>query len=109
MSNFFSLTPWTSMYIKPNGNVYPCESVGWLDHEDYCVGNIEFNTIQEMWNHAAYKKMRIEILKVNRCAAQDGQAGLDIGCTRLQLRELYNSDINFYKEQTSLTGEFPLN
>lgn len=109
MSSFFSLTPWTSMYIKPNGNVYPCESVGWFDHEDYCVGNIEFNTIEEMWNHSAYKKMRLDVLESNRCAVQDGESGLDIGCTYLQLRDLYNLDINFYKNQTSPTGDFPLN
>lgn len=109
MSSFFSLTPWTSMYIKPNGNVYPCESVGWFDHEDYCVGNIEFNTIPEMWNHPSYKKMRLDVLETNRCAVQNGESGLDIGCTYLQLRELYNLDIDFYKTQTSADGEFPFN
>ena len=109
MSSFFSLTPWTSMYIKPNGNVYPCESVGWLDHEGYCVGNIEHDTIEKMWNHPAYKKMRLDVLETNNCAVQNGQSGLNIGCTYLQLRELYNLDINFYKEGTSSSGEFPLN
>ena len=106
MSKFFSLTPWTSMYIKPNGNAYPCESVGWLGEEEYCVGNIEHNTIEEMWNHPVYKQMRLKVLATNRCAAQDGQSGLEIGCTYLQLRELYNTDINFYKENTSATGEY---
>lgn len=109
MSSFFSLTPWTSMYIKPNGNVYPCESVGWLDNEDYCAGNIESNTIEEMWNHSSYKKMRLDVLETNHCAVQNGESGLEIGCTYMQLKELYNPDINFYKNNTSAQGEFPLN
>jgi sulfatase maturation enzyme AslB (radical SAM superfamily) len=106
MSKFFSLAPWTSMYIKPNGNVYPCESVGWLEHENFCAGNIEHNSIEEMLNHPAYRQMRLDVLNTNHCAIQDGQSGLEIGCTYLQLRELYNTDINYYREHTSATGEF---
>lgn len=109
MSDFFSLTPWTSMYIKPNGNMYPCESVAWLGHESYCVGNIQTHTIENSWNSDVYKKMRLEVLETNNCVVQNQQAGLDIGCTYLQLRELYNTDINFYKNQTSSDGTFPLN
>lgn len=106
MKDFFSLTPWTSMYIKPNGNVYPCESVGWLNHETYCAGNIETHTIEELWNSDVYKKMRLDILKTKICAVEDK---LTMGCTYLQLRDRYITDFDYYKNNTDSEGNFKLN
>ena len=103
--DYFSLVPWTSIYIKPDGNAYPCESVGWKGDE-FCVGNIKNNTFEEMWNHRVYKEMRLKVINTKTCDVDDK---LTIGCTYLQNRSLYNNDLNFYKENTSIDGTFNFN
>lgn len=106
MQEYFSLVPWTGIYLRTDGNAYPCESVAWEGDNDYCVGNIQTHSFEEMWNHEVYRKMRLQVLKTKKCSIDNE---LTNSCTYLQKRHLYNQDIDYYKLNTKEDGSFLFN
>ena len=106
MQDYFSLVPWTGIYLRTDGNAYPCESVAWEGNNDYCVGNIKTHTFEEMWNHEVYRKMRLDVLRTKKCSIDNE---LTNSCTYLQKRHLYNQDIDYYKNNTAEDGFFRFN
>lgn len=57
-SKTFCLAPWMSIHTWPNGNVYPC----CLWDSNLPVGNLNKNTIDEIWNSPSLKKGRVDML-----------------------------------------------
>lgn len=103
MKDYFSLIPWTGTYIKPNGNVYPCESIAWNDDERYCVGNLLSSSLDEMWNHKVYRDIRLQVLETGTCILDNT---LKNSCTYLQTRKNLINDIEFYRKNTGVDGSF---
>lgn len=62
--------------VSPNGNVYPCETLGYPEGEDYsewCMGNVrEYDySIKKLLKNKAARKVRSRIRK-NRCHCHHG-------------------------------------
>ena len=62
-SNTFCILPWIHFYANPDGNVLPC-CIG--DHR-LPLGNVQKNSIAEIWNSDQYKLMRQNMLSGKRC------------------------------------------
>jgi MoaA/NifB/PqqE/SkfB family radical SAM enzyme len=62
-SKTFCILPWIHFYANPDGNVLPC-CIG--DHR-LPLGNVQKNSITEIWNSDPYKEMRLNMLSGNRC------------------------------------------
>lgn len=62
-SKTFCILPWIHFYANPDGNVLPC-CIG--DHR-LPLGNVQKNSITEIWNSDPYKEMRLNMLAGNRC------------------------------------------
>lgn len=62
-SKTFCILPWIHFYANPDGNVLPC-CIG--DHNTP-LGNVQENTIDEIWNNERYKSMRLKMLSGKRC------------------------------------------
>src|SRR5210317_357263 len=62
-SKTFCILPWIHVYANPDGNVLPC-CIG-----DYRMpmGNVQENTIQEIFNNEKFKTMRSKMLQGERC------------------------------------------
>lgn len=63
-SNTFCILPWIHFYANPDGDVLPC-CIG-----DYAqpLGNVQQNSINEIWNNDRYKSMRLKMLTGQRCS-----------------------------------------
>lgn len=57
-SKTFCLAPWMSIHTWPDGNVYPC--CVW--DSNLPVGNLNENTIDEIWNSPDLRESRIKML-----------------------------------------------
>lgn len=57
-SKTFCMLPWIHLHAFPNGRAYPC----CLSDYNYPLGNLHENTMREVWNSPAYKKMRYNML-----------------------------------------------
>lgn len=54
----FCILPWIHMYVNPDGNVLPCCIGDWKRP----LGNTRVNSIEEIWNSEAYKRLRLALL-----------------------------------------------
>lgn len=63
MTDTFCVLPWIHLYANPDGNVLPC-CIG-----DYRLplGNVQQNTLGEVWNSDNFKTMRINMLQGKQC------------------------------------------
>lgn len=53
------ITPWYSTAVRSNGDVLACYMFHWhLESKDQVVGNINDNTLQEIWASETFKKFR---------------------------------------------------
>jgi len=97
----FCILPWSHMYVNPDGNVLPCCIGKW----DKPLGNTKHNTIKEIWNSEAYKKLRLALLngeQPNECSQCWAHEASDVWSFRkennkkfskhLGVRELTNQD-----------------
>ena len=57
-SKYFCMAPWTHLHTQPNGDVLTC----CLAPNDQIVGNLNTNTIEEIWNSEQMKKLRRNII-----------------------------------------------
>ena len=63
VSKTFCILPWIHFYANPDGNVLPC-CIG--DHNSP-LGNVQTQSITEVWNSDSYKQMRLNMLSGDRC------------------------------------------
>lgn len=63
ISKTFCILPWIHFYANPDGNVLPC-CIG--DHNKP-LGNVQTNSIKEIWNDAPYRNMRLKMLSGENC------------------------------------------
>ena len=67
-SSTFCILPWIHIYANPDGSVLPCCIGDYRLH----LGNIQSQTIEDVWNGEKYKTMRKKMLtgeKCDECAA----------------------------------------
>jgi radical SAM protein with 4Fe4S-binding SPASM domain len=62
-SKTFCILPWIHFYANPDGNVLPC-CIG--DH-NRPLGNVQKQSIIEVWNSNSYKQMRLKMLSGEQC------------------------------------------
>ncbi len=66
-SKHFCMLPWTSLQIRPDGNVFPC----CVSDESGCLGNAKKTSIDGIWNAKKMKEIRSKMLKdkaVSECS-----------------------------------------
>ena len=103
ISKTFCILPWIHMNTWPNGNVYPCCLTDWREE----VGNLEHNTLEEIWNNGKMKELRQYMLtgkKHNNCRKcfQQEEYGLD--STRTSSNRHFQSHIPTITENTKEDG-----
>lgn len=64
MSDTFCILPWIHFYANPDGNVLPC----CIGNHHRPLGNVQENSIIDIWNSDRYKEMRLNMLSGKRCA-----------------------------------------
>ena len=52
-SKVFCMMPWVHTHIWPNGNAFPC----CMSDSDIVYGNLNDNSLEEIWNNEKYKKL----------------------------------------------------
>ena len=57
-SKSFCIIPWIHIHHWPNGNVYQC----CITDMRNVAGNLQDNTMDEIWNNDHYKKLRLDLL-----------------------------------------------
>ena len=57
-SKVFCMMPWVHTHIWPNGNAFPC----CMSDSDIVYGNLNDNSLEEIWNNEKYKKLRKNML-----------------------------------------------
>jgi len=62
-SKTFCMLPWVHMHAFPDGRAYPC----CLSDYWHPVGDLRKNSMEEVWNQAPYKTMRINMLNDKEC------------------------------------------
>jgi radical SAM protein with 4Fe4S-binding SPASM domain len=68
VSNTFCILPWIHIYSNPDGSVLPC----CISDYRMPLGNIQTNTIDDVWNNEKYKTLRKNMLtgkECNECSA----------------------------------------
>ena len=66
--------PWTVMYFTANGRALPCciAPFSQRGYENYTLGDATQDTLQEIWNGAAYRSFREALLSDKPAAACAG-------------------------------------
>jgi len=62
-SDTFCMIPWIHMHGIPDGRAYPC----CLGEMNLPIGNFKDNTMKEVWNGVAYRRMRTNMLEDKPC------------------------------------------
>jgi len=62
-SNTFCILPWIHTYIGSDGNVLPC----CIADQGNKMGNVQNNSLQDIWNSASYRQLRVNMLSGQRC------------------------------------------
>lgn len=62
-SKSFCMLPWMHMHAFPDGRAYPCCLADYWKP----VGDLRKHTMEEVWNQAAYKTMRVNMLEDKPC------------------------------------------
>ena len=57
-SKVFCMMPWVHTHIWPNGNAFPC----CMSDSEIVYGNLNDNSLEEIWNNEKYKKLRKNML-----------------------------------------------
>ena len=63
-SKTFCMAPWTHMHFMPNKDVNPC----CLSPIDQTIGNMDQQTIQEVWNSPEMRELRQKMLEGKDCS-----------------------------------------
>jgi radical SAM protein with 4Fe4S-binding SPASM domain len=104
-SKTFCMAPWMTSHTWPDGKVFACCT--WDTSE--VMGNINDNTLEEIWNSDKYKKLRLDMLSdtpiksCDRCYKMDSN-----GDTTYRNKMNEYLDENFkYVEETKDDGYSP--
>jgi len=62
-SNTFCILPWIHFYANPDGNVLPC----CIGNHRKPLGNVQKESILNVWNSEKYRTMRLNMLSGKRC------------------------------------------
>jgi radical SAM protein with 4Fe4S-binding SPASM domain len=62
-SDVFCMIPWIHMHAFPDGRAYPC----CLGDDRHPIGNFKKDSMATVWNQAAYKTMRKNMLEEKSC------------------------------------------
>jgi radical SAM protein with 4Fe4S-binding SPASM domain len=62
-SKTFCILPWIHIYANPDGSVLPCSIGDYRLH----LGNIQSQSIEDVWNGEKYKTMRKKMLSGEKC------------------------------------------
>lgn len=99
-SKAFCIMPWVHFHVTQNGTVTPCCVTPW--DEDKAFGNINRQTISELWNSAGIRAFRLKMLNDEqdercwRCYKKE-QAGL------YSLRRATNEDYKHHLSRVNST------
>jgi radical SAM protein with 4Fe4S-binding SPASM domain len=96
-SKTFCILPWIHFYANPDGNVLPC-CIG--DHNTP-LGNVQKNSVIEIWNSDRYKSMRLKMLKGTRCEECKScyqQEDVGINSFRQSVNRDYSEFLDFANE-----------
>lgn len=85
-SKTFCIYPWVHQYVGPPGDVKPC----CVFLQDDQVGSLKENTLKEIWNNDATRKMRLDMLEGREVA------GCEICNKRENLSHTHRDDANHY-------------
>lgn len=85
-SKTFCIYPWVHQYVGPPGDVKPC----CVFLQDDQVGSLKDNTLKEIWNNDATRKMRLDMLEGREVA------GCEICNKRENLSHTHRDDANHY-------------
>jgi radical SAM protein with 4Fe4S-binding SPASM domain len=101
-SKTFCILPWIHFYANPDGSVLPC-CIG--DHR-LPLGNIQQQSVAEVWNSDRYKQMRLKMLSGEQCSEckscyQTENAG--VNSFRQSVNRDYSEFINLANE-TNIDG-----
>lgn len=55
--------PWTTLNVGTNGDAYPCISRSWFKDGAGLVGNQNLQSLEEIWNSPAIRKIRNDFMK----------------------------------------------
>ena len=101
----FCILPWVSLYIRAEGNIYPCESVAWKG-DSYLLGNIEDCSLEQAWNHRVMCELRKKVLQSGTCELSNIQKN---SCMYLINHSLYAEAYkNIANTHPDGTAEFTL-
>lgn len=103
ISDTFCVLPWIHMNTWPNGNVYPCCLTDWREE----VGNLNDNTLEEIWNNDKMKDIRQHMLqgkKHNSCRKCFQQEDHGLDSTRESSNRHYAHHIPTITENTTPDG-----
>jgi radical SAM protein with 4Fe4S-binding SPASM domain len=94
------IIPWVHLHTWPNGNVYPC----CITPIENTVGNLNENTLTEIYNSDEMKKLRLQMLNnerpesCQRCYVQED-------CGAYSFRKSANRDFNAHTDLIYATNE----
>lgn len=96
-SKTFCILPWIHFYANPDGNVLPC-CIG--DYR-YPLGNIQNDSITDIWNNERYRFIRKQMLSGERCVEcnacyQNEDAG--VSSFRQSVNNEYSEYLKFANE-----------
>jgi radical SAM protein with 4Fe4S-binding SPASM domain len=77
----FCMMPWIHMYVHTDGSVYPCCDS--FDKKSLVLGNVQKNSLEEIWNGDEYKNLRKSMLNGEESSI----------CNNCYVREKNSSDI----------------
>lgn len=63
MSDTFCILPWIHFYANPDGSVLPC----CIGNHRTPLGNVQEQSVIEVWNSKQYKDLRLNMLAGKRC------------------------------------------
>lgn len=99
------ILPWVSLYVRTDGNIYPCESVAW-GNDLYLLGNLEDTDLEIAFNHVVMKNLRRKILSSGSCELSNFQKN---SCMYLIKHELYSEVYDTMFSETKEDGSFNFN
>lgn len=103
-SETFCIIPWIHINTWPNGNVFQCCITDFRNN----IGNLNENTLEEIWNNDAYKELRRQLMNnekpvgCNKCYEQEGN---NIRSFRLDANEKFAKHIEPSLENTTDDGQ----
>jgi|TARA_B110000908_G_C10260545_1_gene458911 radical SAM protein with 4Fe4S-binding SPASM domain len=103
--NNFCIIPWIHYNVWPNGKVYQCCITDYKNP----IGNLNTNTIEEIWNNDSYKNLRTDLLTNNKpssCSKCFEQEDNNITSFRQNANKMFSSHIENAVTNTNDDGSF---